>query len=217
MEVEGLGVAPPELEDVADLDTARSLQSRAAYRAWIAVVDVGDVDRPVGSEVPAGDEADHVVAVAVGAGDPGRAGDDARVDEETDAGRGMFAERARPDVALGERRDAGEVLVGERLGLGGEHGGLEPLDFDVTIAGYTDRQRLPCAVGVMEHDDHVLQRVGRGPWTTVVTGEVVRPLRWSTSVAIVGVSGVSWTTAGGSSSTCGSGGGAMRTASTLAA
>jgi len=44
-----------------------------------------------------------------------------------------------------------------------------------------------------------------------------RALRWSTSVAMVGVPGVSWTTAGGASSNGTLSGTGTRTASTLAA
>ena len=81
---------------------------------------LGDVDHAVGGEVAPGDEVDHVVAGRVGAGHPARAVDDPRVDEEADAAScAPDAERARPDVALDQRRVGGEVGLGERLDLGG--------------------------------------------------------------------------------------------------
>ena len=52
----------------------------------IAGTDLRGLDRAVGGEVAAGDEVDDVRAVDVGAGDPARAVDDPRVDEEADAG-----------------------------------------------------------------------------------------------------------------------------------
>ncbi len=57
----------------------------------------------------------------------------------------------------------GEILVGEgfrlrRLDLGGQ-----PLEIDVAVAGQPDGQRVPAAVHLLDHHDHVLQRVGGLP------------------------------------------------------
>ena len=98
--------------------------------------------------------------------------DDPRVDEEADARRRRLAQRARTDVPLGEHREAGEVRLAERRGLGGEHRGLEPLDVDLAVARHADRQRLTRAVGMADHDDDVLQRVGGGPRATIAAGEL---------------------------------------------
>ena len=51
-------------------------------------------------------------------------------------------EHAGPDVALGQRRVGGEVVLGERLDLGRRDLRLEPLHVDVAVAGHADRQRL---------------------------------------------------------------------------
>ena len=57
-------------------------------------------------------------------------------------------ERAGPDVALHQTRVLREVVLVERLDLGGRDGGLESLHVDVAVAGDADRQRLDRAVGV---------------------------------------------------------------------
>ena len=91
---------------------------------------------------------DDVPAGLVGAGDPLRAVDDARVDEEADAGGLVLAQRTRPDVALDQQRVLGEVVLAERLDLGRRDLRLEPLHVDVAVAGHADRQRSrPCRRG----------------------------------------------------------------------
>ena len=67
----------------------------------------------------------------------------------------------------------GEVLLRERLGFGRRHHGFEPLHVDVAVAGDADRQRLDGAVGMLEIDDEVLQRVGGGPVAVGVASRVV--------------------------------------------
>ena len=52
------------------------------------------------------------------------------------------AERARADVALGQRGLRGEVGLVERLELGRRDLRLEPLHVDVAVARHADRQRL---------------------------------------------------------------------------
>ena len=148
---------------MADLDAAGDLERRSTDRTEVAVDDLGGVDHAVGGEVAPVDEVDHVVAGRVGAGDPSRALDDARVDDEPDARRAVGAERPGSDVALDERRVGGEVGLGERLDLGRGDLRLEPLEVDLAVAGNADRQRLDGAVGVAQLDDHVLQRVGGVP------------------------------------------------------
>ncbi len=52
-EAERLGVAPSELEDVADLDAPGELERFTVDRAGVAGQHVGDVDHAVGPEVAA--------------------------------------------------------------------------------------------------------------------------------------------------------------------
>ena len=118
LEPERLGVLAAELEDVADLDAAGDLERAAAVRAHVAGAHLGGLDHAVGGEVAAVREVDHVLAGLVGAGDPAGALDDPRVEQEPDARGALEAERARPDVALHERRVGGEVGLVERHDLG---------------------------------------------------------------------------------------------------
>ena len=94
--------------------------------------------------------------------------------------------------------------------------GLQALQVDVPIARHTDGQGLARAVRVAYPDHDVLQRVAAAHGRSA-RRRSSRALRRSTKVAIVGVSGVSITTAGGVSSYGWSGGTGTRTASTLAA
>ena len=104
-----------------------------------------------------------MAAGLVGAGDPLGARHDARVEQVADARGPAAAERARSDVALHERGVRGEVGLVERQHLGGTDLGLEPLQVDLAVAGHADGERLAPAVGVAEHHDDVLQRVGGRP------------------------------------------------------
>ena len=114
-----------------------------------------------------------MLAVRVGTGDPHRAGDDTRVEEIAQAPR--LAEHTWTDVALGELGVGGEVLLGERLGLRRQEGGLEPFGIDVAVARHADDERFAAAVGVLDDDDDVLQRVGSVP-RAVVPAQVVAPV-----------------------------------------
>jgi len=99
----------------------------------------------------------------VGARDPARAGHDPRVGQVADAGGRVGAQHLRPDVALDQGRVGGEVLRLEGGRLGRRHGRLESLDVDLPVPRQTDHQGLPLAVGVLQQEDHVLERVGPRP------------------------------------------------------
>ena len=147
----------------------RAVSQRAvvAVGAGVAVADLGGLDGAVGREVAAGDQVEHVAAGDVGAGDPAGALDDARVDEVADAGRVLLPQHAGPDVALDQRGVLREVGLVERLDLGGLELALEPLLVDLAVAGQADRERLAGAVGVLEHDEHVLEGVAGRPGPVV--------------------------------------------------
>ena len=106
----------------------------------------------------------------------------------------------------------GEVGVVEQRVLGRVERRAQPLLVDLAVAGHTDREQLPVAAGLTDLEHHVLQRVGGGD--LAVQSAV---LAQSTSVAIVGVSRVSYTLASGCPSIGGDSGTAVITASTLAA
>ena len=183
-----------------------------AARALVAGAHLGGLDRAVGGEVTARDQVDHVAAGLVGAGDPAGPVDDARVDEVADAGGLVRAEHPRADVALDQLGVVLEVL--EDRGDGRFELGAQALLVDLTVAGEADGEDLLRAVGRGHRDEDVLEGVAGRPGT-VVPGE--RALRWSTSVAMVGVSGVSSTCAAGASVQSSAGGTGTRTASTFAA
>ena len=182
--------------------------------AGVAVAHLGGLDGAVGGEVATGDEVEHVAAVHVGTGDPAGALDDPRVEQVADARLRGLPQRAGADVALRQRGVLRELGLVHRLDLGRLHHPLEPLLVDVTITGQPDGQRLAGAVGVLEHHQHVLQGVAGVPGRS---SRGYFSLRWSTSVWIVGVSGVSSACAAGASSYGTGAGGRTCTASTLAA
>ena len=93
--------------------------------------------------------------------------DDPGVDEVADPGRALLAERAGADVALDQRGVLRELRLVERLDLGRLELALEPLLVDLAVAGQADGQRLAGAVGVLEHDQDVLEGVGGRPGPVV--------------------------------------------------
>ena len=149
------------------LDAAGRLERLAAVRAGVAVAHLGGLDRAVGGEVAADHQVEHVLAVDVRAGHPAGALGDPGVDEEADLGLVGLAEHAGADVALHQRRVLGEVLLVERLDLDGLELALQALGVDLAVTGQADREGLAGAVGVLEHDQHVLQGVARGPGPVV--------------------------------------------------
>ena len=123
--------------------------------------------------------------------------DHPRVDQVADGAGRVRAQRLRPDVALDQHRVRVEVGVVERLDLGRLQLGGQPLEVDLAVPGHPDDQRRPGAVRLGDHEHDVLQGVGGGPGPV---GRGNRSLAIATSVAMVGVSGVSSTCAGGASS-----------------
>ena len=171
-EAERLGVLAAELEDVAHLEALLHAQAAAALRADIVRLDLGRLDRPVGDEVPPGDEVDHVVAGLVRAGDPPGAVHHARVEQVADSRRVLLSQRTGPDVALHERGVGREVRLLERLGEARCDLGLEPLHVELAVAREADGEGRELAVGGAHVDDHVLERVGRNP-RPVAAGEAL--------------------------------------------
>ena len=103
----------------------------------------------------------------VGAGHPAGARDDAWIHDVADAGGVGLPEHAGADVALDQGRVGGDLGLVHRLDLDRLELTLEPLLVDLAVAGQADRERLTRAVGVLEHDEHVLERVAGGPGTVV--------------------------------------------------
>ena len=109
----------------------------------------------------------------VGAGHPAGALDDAGVDEVADAGRRLLAQRLGADVALDQRGVLGELGLVHRLDLDGLELALEALLVDLAVAGHADGERLAGAVGVLEHDQHVLEGVAGRPGAVVARERLV--------------------------------------------
>ena len=167
-EVERIGVLAAELEDVAHLDAAGRLQHAAvAVRAGVAVADLGGLDGAVGREVAAGDDVERVAAGRVGARHPAGPLGDPGVDDEPDAGGRLGPERPGTDVALHQGGVLAHLGLVHGLDLDRLELALEPLLVDLAVAGHADRQRLTGAVGVLEHDQDVLEGVAAVPGPVV--------------------------------------------------
>ncbi len=136
-----------------------------------------------------------MAAGRVRAGDPARAGDDARVEEVAHrvplgglprrrvgrAVRGRLAARVRAehlraDVALDELGVGGEVGVRGRLDLGGLERRADALEVDLAVARQPDDDDLAAAVRVRQREHDVLQRVGRRPRAVLAGVARVREL-----------------------------------------
>ena len=155
-QVERLRILLAELEDVSHLDATRTLEDVVAVRAGVTEAHLGRLDRPVAREVTPDDEVDDVAAGLVRAGHPPRAFGDPGIEQVADAGRALGAQRAGPDVPLGEPGVLGERLLVEGLDLGRLDLGTEPLLVDLAVAGHADGQRLTRAIGVHEQDDSIV-------------------------------------------------------------
>ena len=122
---------------------------------------LGGLDRAVGGEVTARDQVDDVAAGLVGAGDPPRAVDDARVDEEADAGGFAAPSTPGPICPLTSFGWLLEVLEDGRDG--GVELGPQPLLVDVAVTGDADREDLLRPVGRGHRDQNVLEGVPGHP------------------------------------------------------
>ena len=93
LETESLREETAKLEDVTQFHSAGELDRAGAVWCRVTRLNLGDLDRSVRDEVAAGDEAEHVPAILVGASDPVRAFRNTRIGEKADAccrdGRGF--------------------------------------------------------------------------------------------------------------------------------
>ena len=170
----------------------------AAVRARVTVAHLGCLDRAVRGEVAAGDEVEHVPAGLVGPGDPRGARPDVRVQEVAHLRR-RSRPRARPDrcspspapgapaksASVKASTAAGSTWAASRFSSTSRSPG-RPI---------ANGSRVPSGCASTTSD--VLERV---PGLPRPVRARVSALRWSTSVWIVGVSGVSSTCAAGASS-----------------
>src|SRR5690625_2134450 len=104
----------------------------------------------------------------IGTGNPAGAVDDPRVQRVVNAL--VFAEGARSDIAARQLRKRREVFFGKGDGCGGADLCFEAGEIYITVSGDADGQRLTRAVGIPQHHEYVLERIGGVPWP-VVTGE----------------------------------------------
>ena len=125
------------------------------------------------------------------------------------------AEHAGPDVALDQRRVALKSSSANGLDLGRGDLRLQPLEVDLAVTGQADGQRLAaCRPGAAACTSTFFS-VSPAAHGRSARGN--RSLLWSTSVSMVGVSGVSSTCAAGSPSIGRASGTGVMTASTFAA
>ena len=93
--------------------------------------------------------------------------DDAGVDEVPDLRCRLLPQRPGADVALDQRRVLAESVSSIGSTSVGLELALEPLLVDLAVTGHADGQRLAGAVGVLEHDEDVLERVAGRPGPVV--------------------------------------------------
>ncbi|CAM5694346.1 hypothetical protein SBADM41S_04552 [Streptomyces badius] len=122
---------------MADLDGAVQGESGAALRAGVALLDHDDVEVLVDLEVTARDDVPRVLALLVGAGDPGGAGGDAGVGEVADLLQALGA-----DVTAYEVVTADEVLGGDQLDDGGGQVLAQLAEVDLAVSGDADGDDL---------------------------------------------------------------------------
>src|SRR5699024_5273494 len=108
LDVEGLGVLPAQLEDVADLDTAGQGQHSLAIRGWVAFPNLGGLNITIRGEVAACDEIGVVTVLLIRSGDPGSALDHTGIGEHAQV---VIGERPGADEALDEEWVLLEVLI----------------------------------------------------------------------------------------------------------
>ena len=122
--------------------------------------------------------------------------------------RGCFLRSSSPAASSGD-------LAGDRQE--GPDVRLDALEVHAAVAGNADDDDLAFAGGQGDGEDDVLERVGGSPGAAVGLARGTRTLAASTSVSMVGVSGVSRTSAAGALLKSMSAGTTVVTASTLAA
>src|SRR3954447_2353414 len=143
IDLEGVGVPPAELEDVRDLDApADGELADAALRTRVSGADLGRLDGAVRSEVAPGDHRAGMPARFVRAGQPGGAGDDARVGEVTDC------DSLRADVALDQVGPGLEVV--EHGGGGRRQRGVQPFQVHLPVPRYADHQEFVLLAGAVD-------------------------------------------------------------------
>ena len=112
---------------------------------------------------------------------------------------------------------AASSVISPAIGRKDADVGFDALEVHAAVAGQADDDDLAFAGGQRDGEDDVLERVGGGPGAAVGLARGTRTLAASTSVSMVGVSGVSRTSAAGALLKSMSAGTTVVTASTLAA
>ena len=129
-----------------------------AVGGLVALPDLGGLDRAVGGEVAATDQAHDVSARLVGPGDPGGPVDHPRVHQVPDPAR---EQGPGTDVPLDEERVGREVVLAQHGHLGGLERRLDALHVDLAVTGQPHAQQFPVLAGLTDLEQHVLQRVRR--------------------------------------------------------
>ena len=85
MHVKGLGVFAAQLEDMAELNAALQGQGALIIRSQVAFFNLCGLNELIHGEIPAGHAANHVALARIGAGNPRRTLDHARIGQDLDA------------------------------------------------------------------------------------------------------------------------------------
>src|SRR6478752_5718448 len=182
-QVQGGGVLPAELEDVAHFDAAGGFEGTGTVGCLVAGAHLGAFDDSVPAEVASGDEAKDVLAGLVGAGDPGRAADDAGIHKVEQLCGALAAQQRRiqghagAEVPLDDQGLLLEVvLIGgfERDLAGNRQEGpdvrLDALEVDAAVARHADDDDLAFAGRQCHGEDDVLEGVSGSPGAAVGLG-----------------------------------------------
>ena len=144
----------------------------------VAVAHLGGLDGAVDVKSRPATEADDMLAGFVGAGHPGGAVDDPRVDQVANP-----LASSRPSGRCSRFTRNGclpKSVVLEHLDLAGGDRGLQALVVHLAVAGQADAQELPLLhAGVADLDHDVLQRVRGRNLDPVAVHPVDQRRRWS--------------------------------------
>ena len=187
LEVQGLGVLEPQLEDLSNLHSSLKAQRTRTVRTHVAMTDLRRLDHTVSLEVTPIDGMHKVLPLNISPGCPFGTGSHMGINQIPHMGGGLGVVTLRSqdpgsDVSLDEFRMGSQVdLVGLLDFRRGELR-FKPLHIDLTVSGQTYSHKLPPSVRMvvigrmLDGDDQVLQGVLGGPLTPITAGmEFVQP------------------------------------------
>ena len=168
---ECVGVLATELEDVADLDSARAHQRTGAIRRRVAIANLGGLDDSIGSEVTARNQTHHMLASFVSTGDPRGTRRHPRINQVANT---VVQQCLRADVALLQEGVLREVGVIDHGVFGRVECGAEAFVVYLTVTGQPDSEQFPLPTRCANLEQHILECVGGGDGAAQAGG--VRPV-----------------------------------------